>query len=102
MKSRKEWMSGDKHLPYFMQDFHDQKDLFKTIDEWDTLPRNSLSVNWMQAHCYVIDKFLRFMATCGYTLQKTRTSVDQFDDVEKLIEARRKRESAEFFAALKK
>lgn len=61
-----------RYLPTFMRDFHDQKDIFKAVHWWG---KNSESrkIGWIDAHCYVIDIFLGFMALHGYTLQKTRT-----------------------------
>lgn len=67
------WLKSGEYLPEFMRDFHDQKDLFKTIH---SLYRDSENVNdmpnWVQGHQYVIDWFLWYMASRGYTLQKSR------------------------------
>lgn len=63
-----EYLNSDQWLPWFMKDFHAQKDLFKTIQQmW---PNDK--VNWVDAHVYTVDRFLRFMALHGYTLQATR------------------------------
>jgi len=70
-----EWLQSGKYLPEFMRDFHDQKDLFKAIDavyEQDYPER----VSWIRAHIYVVDRFLWYMASRGYTLQKIRTKVE--------------------------
>jgi len=51
------WRDEGKHLPPFMRDFHDAKELFKSIDQYivceDGHPANQ--VNWIQAQCYTID-----------------------------------------------
>ena len=80
------WRDEGKHLPPFMRDFHDAKELFKSIDQYivceDGHPANQ--VNWIQAQCYTIDVFLWFMAQHGYTLQKNRTKLP-FDDLPSLL-----------------
>lgn len=71
-------LSTGKHLPAFMRDFHDQKDLFKAID--GTFEQASgHEINWVDAHIYTIDTFLWFMAAHGYTLQKQRTKEPTLD-----------------------
>lgn len=82
-KSLSAWMSAGKYLPPFMRDFHDQKELFKTIDD-ATIKRPDDLVkrpDWVSAHCYVIDVFLWFMAQRGYTLQRCRKQAE-FRDIE--------------------
>lgn len=83
-KELKAWREEQKHLPEFMRDFHNCKELFKAISEYivcdDDHPAND--VNWRKAHCYTIDVFLWFMAEHGYTLQRSRarqefTSLDE-------------------------
>ncbi|AHK11168.1 hypothetical protein S14_56 [Shewanella sp. phage 1/4] len=73
-----DWRKEGKHLPHFMRDFHDQKDLFKAMtvyfDNSDECP-----VNWVDGHVYTIDWFLWFMAAHGYTLQKNRSAVEFLD-----------------------
>ncbi len=75
-KSLHEWLdSSDEplYLPPFMRDFHDQKDIFKEIA---TLYQDSENAermpNWVNAHVYTVDWFLYYMASRGYTLQKSR------------------------------
>ena len=80
----RQWRTEGKHLPPFMRDFHDQKDLFKTIHE--RYVERPDGANWVQAHCYTIDFFLWFMAQHGYTLQKCRTKLP-FDDIHATIAA---------------
>lgn len=76
------WRESGKYLPKFMQDFHDQKDLFKAIHELQDC--SSSGVSWVTGHIYVIDFFLWFMAKRGYTLQKSRKNLI-FDDMEQDI-----------------
>lgn len=72
-----EWMKSGRYLPDFMRDFHDQKDLFKTVDE--TAQRSVANGNhyiedlsWVAAQVYTVDIFLWVMAKHGYTLQRSR------------------------------
>jgi len=73
---REEWLKSGEYLPEMMRDFHDQKDLFKAMhslyrgnDQANQMP------NWINGHCYVVDWFLWYMASRGYTLQKSRKQV---------------------------
>ena len=72
------WLAMDEHLPVFMRDFHDAKDLFKAIGG-GVSPDNT-EISYVNGMCYVLDRFLRFMALHGYTLQKSRAPV-QFKDI---------------------
>lgn len=83
------------HLPQFMRDFHDQKDLFRAVEEYDALRLRSdaertrhPSPHWMTAHVYTVDVFLRFMAEHGYTLQRCRRDLE-FKDVAETIASSR-------------
>ena len=97
----KEWIDKQKHLPSCMRDFHDQKDLFKAISETMGKPEDeSYDVNWVKAHCYTMDRFLNFMAQCGYTLQKNRSAVD-FCDLDAVVNEQRKKRQDMFIKALK-
>lgn len=71
------YLSEQRFLPSFMRDFHDQKDLFKGISQLCKTQK----ISWVDAHIYVIDCFLRFMAIHGYTLQKTRVKNMDFKDI---------------------
>ena len=73
-----EYMKSGQYLPEFMRDFHDQKDLFKSIHgrldqahekdpKFEVMPES-----WRDAHVYTVDAFLWFMARHGYTLQRSR------------------------------
>lgn len=78
-KSIDAWLKGGKYLPPFMRDFHDQKELFKTIHETYSLDLSQdplAKISWVAAHCYVIDIFLWWMAKHGYTLQKTQADYE--------------------------
>lgn len=73
-----QWRSRGEYLPEFMRDFHDQKDLFKALQ--DVVDRSnaknsghhSLSASWSEYHIYTVDIFLWIMAGHGYTLQRAR------------------------------
>lgn len=82
------WRHDGKHLPKFMRDFHDQKNLFKTmhhVTECDGY------VPMLQGMSYVIDLFLWFMARHGYTLQKSGAK-QNFEDLPTNIAAYKKEE----------
>jgi len=72
----KEWLESSEYLPEFLRDFHDQKNIFKSMHflyaDADVARDKP---NWMQGQIYVIDWFLWFMASRGYTLQKSRKGV---------------------------
>lgn len=79
-----DWMTSGGYLPDFMRDFHDQKDLFKTVDE--TAQRSVEKGNnyiedmsWVAAQVYTVDIFLWVMAKHGYTLQRSRKPFSFFD-----------------------
>ena len=82
----RQWRDEGKHLPAFMRDFHDQKDLFKAIHR--RYVERPDGANWVQAHTYTIDFFLWFMAQHGYTLQRSRVRLP-FDDLHATVEADR-------------
>lgn len=86
----RQWRAEGKHLPEFMRDFHDQKDLFKTIHRRYT--ERPEGANWVQAHIYTVDFFLWFMAQHGYTLQRSRARLP-FDDLQATVAADRETES---------
>jgi len=67
-----EWVDSGKHLPKWLRAFYDQKNVFQAIDQtWSRVA----GVNYVQGHCYVIDRFLYYMAAHGYTLQKSRAKI---------------------------
>lgn len=82
-----DWMKVGGHLPRFMRDFHDQKRLFKHIDEMVASKRSDPIGQYLakdlpnpiSAHVYVIDYFLWFMARRGYTLQRARQKFEFVD-----------------------
>lgn len=81
------WLQSHAHLPRFLRDFHDQKDLFKAMHEIIDVQSNHIArgVDWVTGQVYVIDVFLWFMARRGYTLQRSRAKVafrDLHEDVE--------------------
>lgn len=65
----KEYLEEGLHLPEFLKDFHDQKQIFKEIQEWGKNTPN----NFVDNHIYTIDFFLNYMAQKGYKLQKIRS-----------------------------
>ncbi len=91
MNNVKNLIENERHLPYFLRDFHDQKDLFKALHgSWGDCKNGqkeqdeqgkwvSKTIPWVDGHIYTIDHFLRFMAYHGYTLQQCRAKVDFHD-----------------------
>lgn len=80
------WLQSHAHLPPFLRDFHDQKDLFQAMHEIIDMQSNTIArrVDWVTGQVYVIDVFLWFMARRGYTLQRSRAKVafrDLHEDV---------------------
>jgi len=68
------WLKSGKYLPSIMRDFHDQKKIFKHM-HLIYRDNKSLTVNWIDGHIYVIDCFLWYMASRGYTLQKSKKKI---------------------------
>lgn len=78
----KEFLDSGEYLPDFIEDFHDQKNLFKRLDRIVQARKNDMytkDVNWMAGQVYTVDIFLWFMAKHGYTLQKSRKRVSFHD-----------------------
>lgn len=100
MKSFRDWRENGKHLPEFMRDFHDQKDLFKSMAHYFN---NSceMPVSLTDGHVFTVDWFLWFMAAHGYTLQKTRTNCDDFHELSATIAASKRNEKQQFSKMLK-
>lgn len=94
------WMKSGRYLPAPLRDFHDQKDTFKAIHEIYCENESAKEINWRQAHCYVIDMFLWFMARRGYTLQKTRTKLE-FRDLESDVKAQKEARNQMYLNAMK-
>lgn len=88
-----DWLKSGRYLPPPLRDFHDQKDVFRAIDQTiSTNPDDLIKrPSWIEAQCYVIDVFLWYMARRGYTLQRARRKGlyrDLGDDVRACKEAR--------------
>ena len=78
------WLESGQHLPKHLRDFHDQKDFFKSMHFLQQDNEGSENnPNWVQGHIYIIDYFLWFMASRGYTLQKSRKKNIKFKDIPK-------------------
>ena len=85
------WLHSGKYLPKFLRDFHDQKDLFKSIHTLyaDSESLKDIVPSWVSGQIYVIDCFLWFMASRGYTLQKSRKKDVEFLDIPEYRELRK-------------
>jgi hypothetical protein len=77
-RNNRQWREDAQHLPEFMRDFHDQKNLFKALsssfENSDECP-----INFRDGQIYTIDWFLWFMAIHGYKLTKTTANVEHKD-----------------------
>lgn len=94
-----DWKEKLEYLPTFMRDFHDSKNLFKTIQDNIIIEEGhpAKKISFVEAHCYTIDVFLWFMANHGYTLQKTKKRLE-FADIQetlKYFENQRKEKSSQ-------
>ena len=102
MKSINDWIESEQHLPTWLRDFHDQKDVFKACERLMGRP-NSVSgndgISWADGHIFTIDRFLRFMALHGYALKKVRKDTPRIEDT---VDECSKARSAEFLALLDK
>jgi len=99
------WRREGQYLPEFMRDFHDQKDLFKALQ--DVVDRanakngshRSLNASWTEYHIYTVDIFLWVLAAHGYTLQRSRRRFgfrDIYDFVSQARDAAREAMAAIF------
>lgn len=101
MKSVQEFLKSGKFLPQPLRDFHDAKDLFKTMHEYyhnslEEARKEGFAVpNWRDAQVYIIDYFLRYMAVHGWTMQQSRQKVD-FCDIYASIEDFNKKNAEAF------
>lgn len=78
------YMNSGAYLPDFMRDLHDNKKIFKAIEDFIVVNRRKLAkeammncdgkymgnVDWSEASVYVTDIFLHFLFHHGYTIQK--------------------------------
>ena len=81
MNKLQNYLRSMQFLPERLRDFHDQKDLFKSMHYlYQDGEGAKDKPNWVDGHVYVIDWFLWFMASRGYTLQKTRKQGIEFKD----------------------
>lgn len=96
------WRKRGDYLPEFMRDFHDQKDLFKALQEvvdranakHENSSHRSLSASWSEYHIYTVDIFLWVLSAHGYTLQKARRKFAFRDIYEFVKEARDRAQTA--------
>lgn len=100
----KKYMENGEYLPDFMRDFHNQKLLFKRIDEINKRRNDDYTkeIDWISAHVYTVDLFLWYMACHGYTLQKSRKKVSFYDIYDNLnnFEERKRKESGEILTQI--
>jgi hypothetical protein len=99
-----QWRKDGRHLPRFMRDFHDQKDIFKAMHSMTAVEKHEYAkdVSWVVGQCYVIDIFLWFMARHGYTLQRTPKKLpfeDLYENTKATNDADKARMAKLIFAA---
>jgi hypothetical protein len=99
----REYLRNQRHVPDFLQDFHDAKDFFKTLWEWqhkgEPIPEIAQHT-WVSQHIFTMDVLLPFLAMCGYRLEKIRLPKMKFGDLSEAIRERRDRETQAFAAML--
>ncbi len=78
LKNNLQWRNEQGHLPDFMKDFHDQKNLFKALSS-SFGNQDECPLSFRDGQIYTIDWFLWFMAIHGYKLQKTTAKVDHME-----------------------
>ncbi|MFT8418442.1 MAG: hypothetical protein ABF636_06380 [Acetobacter sp.] len=106
MNKVQKYLESGMYLPPFMRDFHDQKDVFKFLDDVRerSVKKNGGSymanMSFPDAQVYTIDIFLWVMARHGYTLQRSRKKLP-FPDIHQTIEAENERRRREMASALK-
>lgn len=86
MINNKKYSLAENYLPEFLKDFHDQKEVFKTIQQWackensfEELPNSEID-----NQIYIIDYFLWCMALHGYKLQNIKSKEVKFLDINKI------------------
>lgn len=86
--NKQQYCQNSLHLPEFLKDFHDQKEIFKIIQGWATDQNefNKLPNSWIDNQIFVIDYFLWCMALHGYKLQKIKSKDVEFLDINKIRE----------------
>lgn len=99
-----DWLKSGAYLPEPLRDFHDQKDVFKSIapilERRQQRPLNYMDgLTWVGAQVFTIDLFLWFMATHGWTLQRSRQRLP-FDDLDERLRADREARLNTIAAAL--
>ena len=101
--SPKEYVQSGKHLPEPLRDFHDAKELFKTMHGTMECSSHEYAghVTWVAGQCYVIDLFLWWMGQRGYTLQRSRAHVD-FRSLSDDIAERQSRDREAFMSYMNK
>ncbi len=82
-----QYTESKEYLPDFLKDFHDQKDLFKTIHELykDNESLKKMPQSWVDNHIFIVDYFLWFLGQHGYKLQKTHKKDVVFYDLQNTI-----------------
>lgn len=93
-----EYNKEGKYLPDFMQDFHDQKDLFKAMHQLykNRLQKELPAFNCVDSHIYTVDFFLWFMGLHGYKLQKIKTKGVEFFQINATIKSNKEKETKSF------
>lgn len=81
---RQQYCKDGHYLPEFLKDFHDQKKVFKKLQQWKSALGDDPPNNWVDNHIYTIDYFLWIMALHGYKLQKIRAKDIEFLNIQDL------------------
>lgn len=85
-KDLEKWRKDGRHLPKFLRDFHDQKEFFKFLHEFND-PKNIdmiKDIDWVKGQIYFFDICLWTLARYGWTLQKN-SSKQSFEDLDVIM-----------------
>ncbi len=85
-KDLEKWRKDGKHLPKFLRDFHEQKEFFKFLHEFND-PKNIemiKDIDWVKGQIYFFDICLWTLARYGWTLQKS-SSKQSFEDLDVIM-----------------
>jgi hypothetical protein len=96
------WIKSGEYLPDLMRDFHDQKELFKTLHQTVNVKGHKYAgdVSWVVGHCYTVDIFLWWMAQHGYVLRRA-SKKRGYRDLETSLSTARQARSHQLLSALK-
>jgi hypothetical protein len=91
----KQYLHDEKQVPDFLKDFHDAKDFFKLLWEWQrdcAGMKEMAGHSWVSQHIFTMDVLLPFLALVGYRIEKIRLPKMDFYDLQAEIKKLHDRE----------